>query len=100
MSKMNVDLNPTRMIPETRAKLRESRLDPNATAYTKIYGRHAHRVIAEQMLGRKLKKGEVVHHIDHDKRNNDPLNLMIFKSQAEHSRWHANEKIDPERNYG
>ena len=36
-----------------------------------------HRIVAEKMLGRKLKKDEVVHHIDGNKRNNDESNLMI-----------------------
>lgn len=45
--------------------------------------------VAEQMLGRPLKKGEVVHHIDNNKRNNQPSNLMVFKSQKEHAKWHA-----------
>lgn len=56
--------------------------------YTKLRGRHAHRVIAEKILGRPLKKGEVVHHIDHDKKNNAPENLQVLASQAEHARVH------------
>lgn len=56
--------------------------------YKKYLGRHMHRVVAEQMLGRKLKKSEVVHHIDGNKTNNDPSNLMVFLSQKEHARYH------------
>lgn len=56
--------------------------------YVKFYGRHEHRVVAERMLGRKLKRGEVVHHKDNNKKNNDPRNLIIFKNQAEHARHH------------
>ena len=59
-------------------------------AYTKISGRHKHRVIAEQMLGRKLYKGEVVHHKDRNKLNNDPSNLEIM-TQSEHARLHMKE---------
>lgn len=89
MAKMNEDLNPTRMTPATRAKLRKARLDTGVgVTYVKEYSRHAHRVAMERKLGRKLKPGEVVHHIDGNKRNNDPENLMLFASIAEHSRYH------------
>jgi hypothetical protein len=36
-----------------------------------------HRVIAEKVLGRTLKRNEVVHHIDGDKTNNKNSNLLI-----------------------
>lgn len=55
--------------------------------YTKIDGRHAHRVVAEEMLGRPLTSGEIVHHKDGDKRNNRPDNLEVM-TQAEHIREH------------
>ncbi|MBS5267505.1 MAG: HNH endonuclease [Clostridiales bacterium] len=95
MKWLNKTLNPTRMTPEVRKKLRESRLGTGKTnCYEKMYGRHTHRVIAEQMLGRPLKKGEVVHHIDGDKRNNKPENLMVFDNQSEHAAWHAKYDMD------
>lgn len=58
-------------------------------SYIKRDGRHEHRVIAEQKIGRPLKKGEVVHHLDGNKRNNSPDNLQVLPSRAEHSRIHA-----------
>ena len=87
---LNAELNKTRMTPEVREKLRNARLGSGeGKSYEKTYGRHTHRVVAEQMLGRPLKKGEVVHHIDCNKRNNAPENLMVFSSQSEHVKWHA-----------
>lgn len=90
MTAMNEALNPGRMTQDVRRKLRECHLDSGAgKTYTKTYGRHTHRVVAEQMLGRPLRPGEIVHHVDGDKRNNDPSNLVVFASQAEHARYHA-----------
>lgn len=53
-----------------------------------------HRNVAKKKLGRKLKKGEVVHHKDRNKQNNSPDNLHVFKSQKEHDRAH---KFDANR---
>jgi len=59
--------------------------------YVKLNGRHMHRVIAEQKLGRPLEPGEIVHHKDGDKWNNDPENLEVM-TQAEHVRLHTLER--------
>lgn len=47
-----------------------------------------HRMRMEDKLGRRLKGGEVVHHIDGDVYNNSPSNLEVFSSTAEHRRHH------------
>lgn len=47
-----------------------------------------HRVIMSQVIGRKLRRDEFVHHIDEDKSNNNPNNLQIM-SPSEHARHHA-----------
>lgn len=54
-----------------------------------------HREVAAQTLLRALKPGEVVHHKDEDKRNNDPSNLMVFSSSADHQRHHAGGELVP-----
>ena len=93
LTAINRLLNPTRMTKETRTKIRESKLGTGkGLTYEKTHGRQTHRVVAEKMLGRKLKDGEVVHHKDFNKRNNNPENLRIFASQAEHASFHADLK--------
>ena len=55
--------------------------------YRKLNGRHEHRVVAEEKIGRPLRPGEIVHHIDGDKHNNSPENLAVM-TQSEHIRLH------------
>jgi hypothetical protein len=50
-----------------------------------------HILVAEQKIGRPLVKGEEVHHVDLDKQNNDPSNLMVV-SASEHQKYHPNIK--------
>lgn len=50
---------------------------------------YEHKLVAEEyLLNRQLKKEEVVHHIDENKYNNNPNNLMIFASKADHAGFH------------
>lgn len=60
-----------------------------STDYARIGGERAHRVIASRMLGRSLAPGEVVHHKDGHKRNNDASNLEVHASHSEHMREHV-----------
>ena len=77
---------------EVRKARRETALRLNGgykrTTYKKFNNRLEHRVVAERMLGRKLKPGEVVHHIDGNRQNNTPENLMVFKNTSEHLKYH------------
>jgi hypothetical protein len=54
----------------------------------KDHGERQHRIIASQMLGRPLKSNETVHHIDMDKLDNRPENLLI-SSRIEHGLVHG-----------
>ena len=53
---------------------------------------YEHILVAEKMLGRFLKSEEVVHHIDENKSNNTPNNLMVFATDADHTRFHRLDK--------
>lgn len=51
-----------------------------------------HRHVAERKLHRKLRPGEVVHHINRDKSDNSRSNLWVFKNQKLHDRAHRTDK--------
>jgi len=54
-----------------------------------------HRLIVAQLLGRCLKRSEVVHHVDHNPENNDPANLMLFSSNSAHKKYEATGQPSP-----
>lgn len=51
-----------------------------------------HRYVISQKLGRPLRREEQVHHIDGNKLNNNPENLMLV-SLSEHMSIHESERI-------
>ena len=48
---------------------------------------YEHRIVVEAILGRYLEEKESVHHIDSDRQNNNPVNLIVFKNHSAHIRW-------------
>lgn len=56
-------------------------------------GRLVHQALAEKALGKPLPKGAEVHHIDENKLNNDPSNLVICPSKAYHLLLHARQRV-------
>lgn len=50
---------------------------------------YEHILVAEEKLGRPLNPGECVHHIDENKKNNSPSNLMVFKTNSDHAKYHT-----------
>jgi hypothetical protein len=53
---------------------------------------YEHRLVAEEIAGRQLTEGEVVHHINGIKHDNRPENLMVFPSHGDHIRYEAGER--------
>ena len=59
---------------------------------------YEHRVVASKKVGRWLKKGEIVHHIDGNPLNNNPDNLEVVTNIFEHRFRHrvkSNNKRKP-----
>lgn len=62
---------------------------PRATPATGYVNLHV--LIAEKKIGRFVQDGEVVHHKDHNKRNNKPSNLSVLTTSA-HARLHSKDR--------
>lgn len=90
-------LNKNREVQSKKGRLggevrgQQMKADSSGKSYLKVprTDTHEHRAVAERVLQRKLHPREVVHHDDLNKQNNDPSNLIVFVSQAQHARHHG-----------
>lgn len=80
----------TILVPDEQYKSRYRQFRPNGQ---RVF---LHRIVAEQKLGRPLKVGEVVHHVNGNSLDNRPENLQIM-TQAEHFRIHRLIPLDETR---
>ena len=60
----------------------------NLSKYEKSGLFYKHVKIAESVIGRKLNKDEIVHHLDHSKSNNDISNLCVIQIE-DHNKIHS-----------
>ena len=79
--------------------LRQEEEKKNGTGYNKsikdtIYGGwiKPYRFVMQKYLGRKLKYGEVVHHVNEIKNDDRLENLMLFFNHGDHKRWHKGKR--------
>lgn len=56
--------------------------------YKRISGKREHRLVVENVLGRKLKKNEIIHHINGNKLDNRIENLQI-------TNWYVHKSLHP-----
>lgn len=53
---------------------------------------YEHRLVAEKKIGRRLRKGEQVHHVNGIKADNAPENIDVMPTQAHHFYKHRKKK--------
>lgn len=60
--------------------------------YIRYSGKLEHRLVVESALGITLLETDIVHHVDGNPSNNDPKNLLVCKSIADHMLIHKEER--------
>ena len=60
-------------------------------------GKLVHRWAAEKKIGRKLKTGEVVHHLNKIRTDNHRANLEVCRTRLEHRAKHAKKRWEQYR---
>lgn len=91
---MRVGFKPTNYFGKKASHWKGGRIDRSGYVYI-FMPKHSqaskqgyiaeHRIVMEKYLGRPLVRGEVVHHINHNKKDNRIANLKLFSSPGQHT---------------
>jgi len=76
-----------RVSAEKRSQMLRNKLQCNKS-YPKLRGKHAHRRVMEEKLGRKLSPNEIVHHKNENKQDFSPNNLELT-TRKQHTTLHS-----------
>ena len=68
-------------------------IDNNGYVRHRKGNKYVHRVIVEIVLNRQLLKPECIHHIDYNRKNNSPTNLVVCPNQSYHMLLHARQRV-------
>lgn len=81
--------------PYRFARFHNSRINRRGYVRIRMGGQSVqqHVVVATRALGRPIPVGAEVHHVDGDKRNNAPANLVICQDMAYHQLLHRRARV-------
>lgn len=80
--------------PESHPKFKNGKTVSGKYVKLNKFNIQEHRYVMESIIGRKLSKGEVVHHIDGNGANNSIDNLLLMTKTEHHKLHYRERKID------
>ena len=88
------NFSPTRPRSSRSSASKNTLITRNKNGYSQYYDKKTdswkftHRTVAEKKIGGRVRPGYEVHHINHNKKDNRPSNLIVL-SKSEHRKIHA-----------
>lgn len=84
------------LIKRKRKPIGTTNIDCNGYVRVKVvegkgYWVPQHVLVAEKILGRPLRNGEIVHHINGNRSDNKPANLFVCRNRSHHNQVHGSQ---------